>query len=255
MEIKGGLGFFVYYLMPYLIFFFGLLGNILGLVLLTRDRLYKIGPLNIYRYLFVFDSIYLMNTVKTTLQIGFDIDLSVSSRVFCKVYTYSLNVIVSVTPLLLLYISIERLVTIQYPDSRFELRNFEQQFLYFVIVLLFNCIFYSPIFYLFDLKTVQLSKQVSSNLTVEYDAYQCSVTVLNAENVPFFLIFTNRLCFPFIFLTISSIILIWMYFESKKRVTENFSHRENLKVYIQIIINSINKKIYFLLLVCFLFFV
>ncbi len=231
MEIKGGLGFFIYYLMPFLIFFFGLLGNIFGLFLFSRDRLNKIGPRNIYRYLFVFDSIYLMNIIKSTLQIAFAIDLSISSRLFCKAYTYLLNVIVSVTPLLLLYISVERLMTIQYPDNRANLKNFEQQLLYFVLIVLFNGIFYSPIFYLFDLKQVKMTKQISSNLTVEYDSHQCLVTVVNAEKVPFFLIFTNRLCFPFIFLTLSSIVLIWMYCESKKRVSQNFGHLENKKVF------------------------
>ena len=53
--------YFVHFIFPVIILVFGLLGNLFGLKVSTRNKLIKIGPLKIYQYLFLIDSIYFIS--------------------------------------------------------------------------------------------------------------------------------------------------------------------------------------------------
>jgi len=53
--------FFYIYVLPLLIIFLGLLGNTLGMIVVGRKKLDKIGPVLIYKLLFAFDSLYLIS--------------------------------------------------------------------------------------------------------------------------------------------------------------------------------------------------
>ena len=50
---------FAYYLLPPILFVFGLAGNTMALRVLLRKNLKKIGPVLIYNLLFISDTIYL----------------------------------------------------------------------------------------------------------------------------------------------------------------------------------------------------
>ena len=51
--------YFVQYLMPPVILTLGLIGNMLGSIVFTSKRIYKIGPHLMYRFLFATDTMYL----------------------------------------------------------------------------------------------------------------------------------------------------------------------------------------------------
>jgi hypothetical protein len=53
------LDFFTNYILPPIIIIIGLIGNLLGLIVITKKELIKIGPVLIYKFLFILDSIYL----------------------------------------------------------------------------------------------------------------------------------------------------------------------------------------------------
>jgi hypothetical protein len=53
------LNFFTNYLLAPIIFVVGLLGNIMGIIVISRKELKKIGPVLIYMFLFIFDSLFL----------------------------------------------------------------------------------------------------------------------------------------------------------------------------------------------------
>jgi len=51
--------FFVKYAFAPFILILGLIGNPMGLIVIGRKKLEKIGPVLIYKFLFIFDTIYL----------------------------------------------------------------------------------------------------------------------------------------------------------------------------------------------------
>lgn len=216
MFVHTGTEFFLYYIIPQLVFFVGILGNLLGLIASFGKRFQKVGPSYIYRYLFLFDTLYLLTFLKTNLQYSYGIDLSIRSRFVCKTYTYFLNSIASMPPMLLVYISIERFLCLNYPEQNVMLRNYEHQTVYLITIVVFNFLFYSPILYIYDI-----------NETLE-NIRECSIKKPNSERLPFYMVLTNRIFFPFLFLFISSLLLVYVIVKCKKRVPANFTQKENL---------------------------
>jgi hypothetical protein len=53
------LDFFTKYILPPIIAIFGLFGNTMGIMVVSRKALKKIGPVLIYKFLFISDTIYL----------------------------------------------------------------------------------------------------------------------------------------------------------------------------------------------------
>ena len=55
--------FFVYSLMQPINFFGGIAGNIIGLVIFLRKKMVKVGPVHMYRILFVIDIFFLLQSL------------------------------------------------------------------------------------------------------------------------------------------------------------------------------------------------
>jgi hypothetical protein len=53
------LDFFTNYILPPMINIIGLIGNTLGLIVVSKKELKNIGPVLIYKFLFISDTIYL----------------------------------------------------------------------------------------------------------------------------------------------------------------------------------------------------
>ena len=68
------------YIVPVFILGVGLVGNSLGLILIKRPKMVEIGPRNTYKYLFISDTIYLVQIIVTFLQLSFNIDLTLLSN-------------------------------------------------------------------------------------------------------------------------------------------------------------------------------
>ena len=62
------LNFFVNYLLAPIILLIGLIGNVMGMIVISRKELKKIGPVLIFMFLFIFDSL----------------NLGICSLLFCK---------------------------------------------------------------------------------------------------------------------------------------------------------------------------
>ena len=78
--------YFVYYAMAPLVLGIGLLGNITALVVLFKDNLKKIGPILMYKLMFIWDTIYITLSLVTYFQYTFNLDLTIVSKLFCKIY-------------------------------------------------------------------------------------------------------------------------------------------------------------------------
>ncbi len=66
----------------------GLFGNISGLLVLKEKKLNKLGPLFMYRLMFIFDLIFLSGILVFIFKNFFQLNLSLISDLSCKLYFY-----------------------------------------------------------------------------------------------------------------------------------------------------------------------
>ncbi len=84
MDEMSGVKYFLYSIYPPFILTIGLIGNSLGLLVLSRRKLTKIGPVNIYRLLFIMDSMYLLLILEPYSETEFGFDLCILSDLSCN---------------------------------------------------------------------------------------------------------------------------------------------------------------------------
>ena len=158
--------FFVYYICPPLILAIGLICNTSGLVAFANKKLSNVGPCIIYRCLFVSDKIYLVQIIVFYLQYPFFIDPTVISRFSCKLFYYLVYATCLPSPWLLVYISIEKCISIVTPTHRLILKKPLYQYTFIFALYIFSYVFYSYVAVDFDL--IQNDNQT---LVCNYQSY------------------------------------------------------------------------------------
>ncbi len=90
---------------------------------MERPKMLEIGPRNTYKYLFISDTIFLVQIIVTWLQLTFNIDPTIVSNVLCKLWWYLNYSLAAQSSMLLVYISVDRYVSIKMPAQRFFMRK------------------------------------------------------------------------------------------------------------------------------------
>jgi len=222
MESKSDFNWFVLYVLPLLILCFGLIGNSMGLIVLSRKKMDEIGPLNIYRYIFIFDSIYLLTLVNFYLNFAFSIDIY--NLFTCKLFAYFLFSFSPISTLILIYILIERYLSISYPTESNLLRNNKIQLAYLILSIVLNLIYFSPVAYYYSLNKNNL-QQV--NLTTLTTPNECN-SDLHGKNIISYLSFFSKAILPLFLIILFSIILFYKITKSKSNIATFYSDREKL---------------------------
>ena len=108
----------------------GLVGNLFGILVISKKKLTKIGPQIIYIALFIFDLINLLLIFQPYLQFAFNNNIVASSSLACKSYWYINYVLGPISPMLNVYISIERYISISNPKNKYFLLKNQIQFIF-----------------------------------------------------------------------------------------------------------------------------
>ena len=179
-----------------LVYIFGLSGNILGiLVLSTCKILDKLGPKDTYTYLFLADSVYLSQLVINYLQFGWGYDATIQSSTACKLYEYFQYSTDAFSPFLIAYISVERLVSFKYPSHKEFLTNRRNQFIYFFVVVAYNCFLYSSFYFFTDVQNMS-PNSTEPVLDCTFVSYESMLVlnyldIANKDLLPFLIIIIN----------------------------------------------------------------
>ncbi len=214
--MESELKWFVLYVLPLLILCFGLIGNSMGIIVLSRQEMDEIGPLYIYRYIFIFDSIYLITLVNYYLNFAFSIDIFFEYNFTCKFFYYFLFSFSPISSLLLIYILIERYLSISYPVESNLLNKNKIQFYYLIIIIVLNLIYYSPVpFYFY------------SHVNLNSTKFNCSC-YSNGKHIISYLTIISKIILPLFLIILFSIILIYKIIKSKSRIATFYSDREKL---------------------------
>ena len=117
---------FIVYTLPKIIIGFGLIGNLLGLVTLMKryQQLARgIGPIYIYRFLFINESIVLILFIDGYLDRVYSTGPSLFSSITCKMSIFLTFSLCSLSSFFLIYILFERYLAINFPVDGYPLSN------------------------------------------------------------------------------------------------------------------------------------
>ena len=217
---------FVYFIMPFMIIFFGLIGNLLGLITLGKRKQEdsEIGPIHMYRFLFITDSINLLSFINVVMDKGYSFGINLFSSFTCKLFLYLSISFYSLSSLILIYILIESFLSIKYPVESNLLRKNKPQFIYTIIVFIINLIYFSP--YFLNYNIIEL-KSTNNNVTIS--KLTCDIE-LNKNEISI-IMFVNRILIPLILIVFFSTILIYKISTSKERMNTFYSDRERRRFY------------------------
>ncbi len=203
--------YFVHFIFPVIILVFGLLGNLFGLKVSTRNKLIEIGPLKIYQYLFLIDSIYFIALINNYLAYSYSIGFSLISSFSCKIFRYLSYVFSPVSSMLLIYILIERYLSVKYPVESNMLQIKKIQYIYIISIIILNFIYFLPTFFYYDIRFIDLALSNSTTKTI--------ICKIDDDNeVPFYLFFTSRIIIPSFFIFIFTILLIFKVIQIRNNI-------------------------------------
>jgi hypothetical protein len=214
--------YFVKYIFPIAILTFGLIGNTLGIIVFLKKDLKNIGPKRTYIYLFSSDSLFLVQIIVTYLQYGYGLNFATLSDFSCKLWNFCNYSFATVSSYLIVYISMERCVSLIQPAWRFTLRKRKSQLIWYLFFIFACMVYYLPAGLYF--KIISLSDNGIFTTT-------CDFVDTNAQLLISYMDLIARAIVPFFLMIICSVTLIYSLFKSRLRVVENFLAEENQTFY------------------------
>ena len=232
--------YFVSYLIAPVIFAVGLVGNLLGIILFWKKKLNQIGPRLIFISLFVTDTCMIALIWQPYLSFGFNKDLTLVSESACRIYWYLDYIIAPISPVLLCYISIERVASVVYSNK--ILKNIFIQIIALVIIVLFNSFYYIEVAYWFQIGSV--ASNITTNTTDSNVLMSCNFKDLNTQNIISYMDLINRVLIPFPFMMLTTIWLIYKIVNSRSRIILNYASKQgrafNRQIKFSITVVSLN---------------
>jgi hypothetical protein len=196
-----------------LISIIGFVSNILAFVIFSRKKFQNTIFSIYFRFFILFDTLTLILPINKLLEIHFDIIIANISDELCKLRYYYAYVLVPISSWTLVFISIDRFLSISYPN-RFNFRK-KKKFHVTVtaIILLFNLVYYIPnLFY-----NIKANNYYSNetNSTIEYTS--CKNPGFSLKLMDLF----QSTLLPFIFMIFFSSITVQKLFKVRRRANSN----------------------------------
>jgi len=138
-----------------------------------------------------------------------------------------------ISPVLNVYISIERYISIAYPTKKYFLLKNKIQLAYIIVSTLFNLLLYAPNGIYFDLISVE-------NQTV------CNYVNLFWQETYGYIDLTNRIIIPSLLMIIFSILIIHTIFTSRSRISSNIRANRTFRKDVKFSVISIILNISFI---------
>ncbi len=223
--------FFVYYVLGPLVFVVGMVGNLTALVVFFKGKLKNIGPVLTYKLLFLSDIWYMLQLVILYLDYPFKVYFRDLSSLACKLYFYFSFQGDAISPLLLVYISIEKFISIGYSTKRRILTSERNQALYFFCVLLYCSVCNIFVPFWVDLisqesnnQTFSINETNSSNMSYKI----CSYVSYEAQQIISYFNIINRQLIPSILMICFSCLLVSVIFKSRSRVASSLKQQNRI---------------------------
>jgi hypothetical protein len=236
--------YFVYYAMAPLVLSISLLGNITALVVFFKGKMKKIGPVLIYKFMFIWDIIFITQIVIFYLQYTFNLSLVTLTRFTCKLLGYFNQQSDTITPLLLIYISIEKYISLSTPSKHRKLNSTKNQIIYFICVFVYcsACGIVTPL----TLDKIEYNQTDSNGTSSSYSS--CEFVKYEAQLIVVYIDLLNRQFIPGILMICFSFLLVSAVFRSSARVAQSINNQNRRKRDIRLAINCFFMNFMYLLL-------
>ena len=230
---------------PPILIVIGIIGNILIFFSFTLKKLSNLSMSKFIKVISIVDSISLLTFIQHYTNFSFDINFGNYSELTCKLFAYSTHVCGPISAWILVYISIERFISIRFKSisSIFKKACFQNTFI--ILIIAFNLAIYSP-FLIFesDIKRVEdiyVQNETSSN-------FLCDHINANIYNILSIVDLFNSSIVPFIFMIISTSFLIYLVVNSRNKIpkTKKENTIKRFKKDVQFGIVSITLSVSFL---------
>jgi len=216
-----------------IIFIIGLVGNVVGLLVLLRKNLTKIGPIEMYRFLLMMDIINLLSIIVNYLNSAFNYNLQLISAFSCKLYWFLILLVGPIPPYILLYISVEKIIATKYPTRKYFLRKTNIQIIYFFILIIFNIAYNLISFFALDIIQIPVHSNNSTLLLVAI----CYTKEYELFKIANWMDIVNRVILPTLLMILSSIVFLNSIWNLNQRIALNFGTNQNLKKQIMRIVS------------------
>ena len=124
---------------------FGFIGNFFIFQIYSNTSLRKYSISIYFRAIAIFDSLMLVNAIIYFLYINFNVDVAILNIVTCKLREYFVYVNGSISPWIVVVVSIDRFMSIRFPRRFPLIFKFKFQICVILSIVVFSYIFYSPI--------------------------------------------------------------------------------------------------------------
>ena len=184
-QTESLLEYFVFFVLGPLIFFVGLIGNTLGLIIFIKGNLKTFGPVHMYRYLFIFDSAALIAISNYYFIEGFFINFIAISSLSCRVFGYFTFAISAISPMILVYILFERLLSIKFPVESNFLRNPKTQKIYMTVLIMLNLLLFIEVPFTYSLTSRKYINSTCKFISSTSRKRSSLISLVNKIFVPF----------------------------------------------------------------------
>lgn len=229
------------WIIPIALFTSGLIGNTVGFIMFSKKNLEKCLTRNIYRTLALTNTAYVLYRIMITVS-DFQIRLELISNISCQMMNYFDYTLGSLSAWILVYISVEKFISIQFNRIKLVRSNLFQ-YLVIISVFLFNFIYYTPLIIFHELKLLNDSVL---NETIKI----CNASTLREENIMDIMDLLNSTILPFVLMIIATCLLIFTIIRVKIRFLKinSIERNRNLRKEIKFGITSILMNLNFFVL-------
>ncbi len=218
--IETNFEYFVYILFGPTVILLGTLGNLFGLLVLRQSEMNKLGTKNMYKYLLTIDIICLPIVLNNYMIHSFGFGFSSIHWFACKIYMQYAYIFSSISPMISVYILVERYLAIKFPVESNFLRRKKTQLVYIITILILNFFYFLYIPFISDIKYEESVNVSAKNLTL------CKI--VSSIEVSSVFVFLARIFLPFCLIVIFSILLISKIFNSRTNISTYYTNRERI---------------------------
>jgi len=222
----------------------GLFGNLISLKVINGKKFRNVGPNEVYRFLFIFDTLYLLQIIIVYCEYAFMLDVTILSDISCKIYIYFSYAFDAISCWFLVYISIEKYLSICCTNKIFmrRMRKKRIQFIYMVSVFVFICSVYIIEPFCFELMNLNAYSNETNTTPLMY----CNFIDYELQLVSSYLDLFFRVFLPFILMLTFSFLIIYSVFKSRNRVSDSVQETKRLKRDIRFAVMSLSINFVFM---------
>jgi hypothetical protein len=192
----------------------GAIGNLLGMIVISQKKLKEMGPQKIFICMFALDCIYFPLIFHPYMAYMFATNVTNMSSVACKLYWYARYSMAFISPMMNVYVSVERFISITFPSKKLFLQKKSSQHIFIAMISVANVLLAVDVALYFDIVYVNISS--TNHTTIQI--YYCDFVDIYWQDVSGYIDLISRVIVPAGLMIIFSFLIAGSIFRSRDRI-------------------------------------